>query len=43
LGTAIVALEPKFTYANLTPEQAQELKALEIELGVILLAYDTES
>lgn len=39
LGTPILALEPYWPAAALTPDQVARLKLLEQELGVILLAY----
>lgn len=39
MGSWLVAVEPIAALANLTEEEIQELKALEEELGVILLAY----
>ena len=38
-GHSIVALEPYYPAANLTEAQVSKLKALEQELGVVLLAY----
>jgi len=42
LGSTIVALEPYLPAAELTGEQVKRLKALEQELGVVLLAYKTD-
>lgn len=39
LGAPVVALEPQFPYASLTPEQAEKIQAVEKELGVVILAY----
>lgn len=41
LGTLILALEPHYPLAELTPEQTRALKELEAELGVILIAYQS--
>lgn len=41
LGTLILALEPHYPLAELTPEQIKALKELEAELGVILIAYQS--
>lgn len=38
-GHSIVALEPYYPAAQLTEDQIKKLKALEKELGVVLLAY----
>ena len=39
LGTLILALEPHYPLAELSPEQVEKLQALERELGVTLIAY----
>ena len=39
LGTWIIAVEPATTMTEISDEQLQKLKALEEELGIILLAY----
>lgn len=39
LGGWLVAVEPIATLADLSEEEIQEVKALEEEMGVILLAY----
>jgi hypothetical protein len=41
LGHSIVALEPYFPPAALVEKQIKQLKALERDLGVVLLAYKT--
>jgi hypothetical protein len=40
-GTLILALEPHYPPAKLSEEQVAKLKALEEELGVVLIAYQT--
>ena len=39
LGTLILALEPHYPLAELSPEQVERLQKLERELGVTLIAY----
>jgi len=39
LGTYVLASEPVIRLADLEPEQLEELKTVEKELGVILVAY----
>ncbi|RZT87590.1 hypothetical protein EV383_4516 [Pseudonocardia sediminis] len=39
LGGPLVAYEPESPYATLTPEQLEDVRATERELGVRLLAY----
>jgi len=41
-GSTIIALEPQYPLAELSAEQVSRLRALEQELGVVLLAYKTE-
>jgi hypothetical protein len=40
-GTLIVALEPHVPLAGLTEEQVLKLQALEQDLGVVLIAYQS--
>lgn len=40
LGAHVMAYDYGFRLADLTPEQLQEVNAIEEELGVILLAYE---
>jgi hypothetical protein len=42
LGGWVVAVEPIATMAELSAEQLQQLKAIEDELGIVLLAYKAE-
>ncbi len=42
IGGCVVALEPKVTLKNLSPEQLQKLRSAEEELGVVLMAYECE-
>lgn len=39
MGTLILALEPHIPLAELTDDQVEKLSALELELGVVLIAY----
>lgn len=39
MGSLIVALEPHYPLAEISPEQVKKLQALEKELGVVLIAY----
>jgi hypothetical protein len=39
MQSMILVLEPHHPLADLTPEQVERLRALEKELGVLLLAY----
>ena len=39
LGGYIVALEDRFTLADISEEQLKELRSLEKELGATLMAY----
>ena len=39
-GKHIMAFERGLAFADLTPDQAQQIRALEDELNVILLVYD---
>ncbi len=39
LGSYIVALEDRFTLADISEEQLKELRSLEKELGATLMAY----
>lgn len=39
IGTWVIAVEPAATMTEINEEQLKKLKALEEELGVILLAY----
>jgi hypothetical protein len=40
LGKVVVAFEPQYRYADLSPDQIRRLQKAEQELGAILLAYD---
>lgn len=39
IGTWVIAVEPAATMTEINEDQLKKLKALEEELGVILLAY----
>ena len=41
MGATILALEPIYPVAQLTPEQLEILQKLEKELGIVLIAYQT--
>ena len=42
MGTVILALEPYHPLAELSTEQMDKLQELEKELGVVLIAYQSE-
>ena len=42
MGATILALEPIYPVAQLTPDQLEVLQKLEKELGVVLIAYQTD-
>lgn len=42
MGATILALEPVYPVAQLTPEQLEVLQKLEKELGVVLIAYQAD-
>lgn len=42
MGSVILAVEPVYPVAELSPEQVERLQAVEKELGVVIVAYKIE-